>query len=230
MDACADSSVLAASATMPTRRKPIDNLQSLLDRVGEECGPHGGAVSISLGEVLETVGRRAYGPLLLLIGLFAISPLTAIPGFTWLSALLVLLVAGQMALGRQTPWLPKKALAVEVSREQLQKGVVAARPWAKRIDAFVAPRFTFMTAPPCVILVALICVLAALVTFPLGLIPFAPLAPGIAVVLCGLGITARDGVLLTLGIAAVAGAVYLASGMLVKVVHLAGPRITALFG
>lgn len=228
MDACADSDLVNARARV--QRKPIDNLQSLLDRVSEECRLDRGAESIAIGDLLTTVGRRAYGPLLLLIGLFGISPLTAIPGLTWLSALLVLLVAGQMALGRQTPWLPKKALSVEVSRQLVRKGVVAARPWAKRIDAFIAPRLTFLSAPPFVNLVALVCVLAALVTFPLGVIPFAPLAPGLAVVLFGLGITARDGVLLTLGMVVVAGATYLASGALMQAVHFAGPLLSALFG
>jgi hypothetical protein len=51
---------------------------------------------------------------------------------------------------------------------------------------------------------------AALVTFPLGLIPLAPLLPGIAVVFFGLGMAARDGLWLLLGILAVGGAFWLA--------------------
>ena len=45
---------------------------------------------------------------------------------------------------------------------------------------------------------------------PLGLIPFAPLAPGIAVVFFGLGMVARDGLWLLLGPAFLSGAIWLA--------------------
>ncbi len=60
-------------------------------------------------------------------------------------------------------------------------------------------------------LIALFCIAAALITFPLGLIPFAPLAPGLAVVFFGLGMTARDGLWLTLGAVALGGAIWLAA-------------------
>ena len=68
---------------------------------------------------------------------------------------------------------------------------------------------TFLSKPPFVNLVAVMCLLAALITFPLGLIPFAPLAPGLAVVFFGLGMVARDGLWLALGSAATAAAFWL---------------------
>ena len=49
-----------------------------------------------------------------------------------------------------------------------------------------------------------------LVTFPLGLIPLAPLVPGFAVVAFGLGMTARDGLWLLIGGLIVGGAFWLA--------------------
>jgi hypothetical protein len=67
----------------------------------------------------------------------------------------------------------------------------------------------FLSQPPFVNLVAVMCIVAALVTFPLGLIPLAPLAPGLAVVFFGLGMVARDGLWLGLGTAAMAGALWL---------------------
>jgi hypothetical protein len=71
-------------------------------------------------------------------------------------------------------------------------------------------RWTFMTVPLFVNAVALCVCAAALITFPLSLIPFAPLAPGLAIVMFGLGMTARDGVWLAIGIALTAGALWLA--------------------
>ena len=43
---------------------------------------------------------------------------------------------------------------------------------------------------------ALICVAAALVCFPLSFVPFGPVLPGIAVMLFGLGLTSRDGLVI----------------------------------
>ena len=62
--------------------------------------------------------------------------------------------------------------------------------------------------------VAILVVLAALITFPLALIPLAPLAPGLAVVFFGLGMVARDGLWLALGAAAMAGTIWLAKPLI----------------
>ena len=211
----------AGDARPPARtvpaRKPVENLQSLLDRL---CGEVDSGLNplakdqVTFREVLATVGRRAYGPLLLVVGLFSISPATVVPGMTWLSASLVLVIASQMAVGASRPWLPKGALDATISRDLLLKAVKGFRPWARRIDLMLRPRLTFLTAPPLVNLIALMCVMSALVTFPLGLIPVAPLAPGLAIVLFGLGMTARDGLLLMLGAVLVGGAFWLAWGVL----------------
>jgi hypothetical protein len=56
----------------------------------------------------------------------------------------------------------------------------------------------------------LLCVAASLATFPLGLIPVAPLAPGLAITIIGLGLFARDGLMLLIGGAIVGGAVWAA--------------------
>ena len=64
------------------------------------------------------------------------------------------------------------------------------------IDYYLKPRFTILTAPLFVQLIGLICVAASLITIPLGLFPFGPVLPGLTILLFGLGLTARDGVLL----------------------------------
>jgi hypothetical protein len=59
--------------------------------------------------------------------------------------------------------------------------------------------------------VALFCIAAALITFPLGLIPLAPIVPGLAVVFFGLGMTAHDGLWLSLGMLVLGAAFWLAA-------------------
>lgn len=193
------------------------NLESVLDEIAAKCDNDPTPDTLTLGEILESVGRRSYGPLLLVIGLFAISPATIVPGMTWLAAALTLLVAGQMALGLPRIWLPKKALQAQLPRDAVRSGIEKGRGAAKVIDRLLKPRLTFLSKPPFVNVVALMVIAAALITFPLGLIPFAPLAPGLAVVFFGLGMVARDGLWLLLGTAAMAGAFWLAKPLILHV-------------
>lgn len=183
-------------------------LDDLSSAVGEEKSS---PPDMTLGELLAAVGRRSYGPLLLVIGLFAISPATIVPGMTWVAAALTLIVAGQMALGLKHMWLPRWTLEAKAPRSMVRFGLREARGWSGRIDGLLRPRLTFLTQPPFVNVVALLCIAAALITFPLGLIPFAPLAPGLAVVFFGLGMVAHDGLWLGLGAGAVGGALWLAA-------------------
>lgn len=170
----------------------------------------GGAREITVGDVLSAAGRRTYGPLLLLIGLFSISPATILPGMTWFAAGLTLLLSLQLLLGAKRPWLPPSLLRVLVSRDAIHAGAESMRKWARRIDAVLAPRLVFLSEPPFANFAGLACALAALATFPLGLIPLAPLAPGIAVAIIGLGLFARDGLLLLAGGGVMGGALWLA--------------------
>jgi hypothetical protein len=185
-------------------RPPVENLSGLLDRLCDLFGDGAEERSVSVQALLNAIGARAFGPMILAIGLFAISPITYIPGTTWASSLAALLIAGQLAIGWKTPWLPKGALEATFSTQLLLKSARLMRPWATRVDRLVKPRLAFLAAPPFANLFAVLCVLAALTCFPLGLIPFAPTAPSFAIALIGLGLTAKDGVVLLASSAPVA--------------------------
>jgi hypothetical protein len=188
-----------------------DGLADVFDELDNSVNRENENANVRLGVLLAAVGRRSYGPLLLIIGLFAISPATILPGMTSVAAVITLIVAGQMAIGMKRVWLPRFVLNLKVPRRPFLKFLDRARPTVERIDGdWLRERCAFMTAPPFVNLIALCVIAASLVTFPLSLIPFAPLAPGFAVVLLGLGMTARDGVWLMAGVLATVGAFYIA--------------------
>jgi hypothetical protein len=83
--------------------QPLQNLEQLLDRVGELTRRHD---QVSIGMVVEAIGSRSFGPLLMLIGITLFSPLSGIPGMSFFMAVFVLLVAVQMLIGRKKFWLP----------------------------------------------------------------------------------------------------------------------------
>lgn len=188
----------------PRKKRNIKNLQTLIASLVEQTTGN----SVSIEDLLNAVGRRAFGPLLLLLGFIAISPLTIVPGTSWLVAFVTLLIAIQVLIGQERPWLPKKALAVSFPREALIKGAdVMAKP-ARIVDSFLKPRIGVLTEPPFVQLVSILAIIGALVSFPLGLVPFGPILPGLAIMLIGLGLTARDGIMLLLAGGAMMGAIY----------------------
>ena len=195
---------------------PVTNLRTLMHYLvmnteGED---------VSVREILTAVGRRAYGPVLLLLGFVAVRPLTIVPGANWFVATLTLIFALQITVGLKTPWLPRKLLDVRFKRELMVKSAGTGEQYAHMLDALVKPRLTFLTAAPFVQLVGMVCVLAALITYPLGLFPLGPLLPSLAVLLLGLALTARDGVVVLLAVATFSGSVVLMVKMLPKVAQL----------
>lgn len=189
---------------------PVTDLRSLLRSL--VLNTEGDDVTVR--QLLTAVGRRAYGPVLLLLGFIAVSPLTIIPGANWFVATVTLIFALQIVIGRKTPWLPKRALDFSFKRNLLVQGVGASEKYAYMVDALVRPRLHFLTEAPFVQVVGLICVLASLITYPLGLVPLGPLLPGLTVLLFGLGLTARDGVVVLLATLSLVAAMFIVFHML----------------
>lgn len=189
-------------------------LTSLCERTSGE--------TVSIADLLNAVGRRSYGPVLLLLGFVAISPLTLVPGANWLVALVTLIFAIQIVVGLKYPWLPKRALNVSFPRKHLITGVESIRKYAEMVDRVLKPRLTFLTRVPFINMVAVVCVAAALITFPLGLVPFGPILPSLTILFFGLALTARDGVVLLIAGLNLVAAAWLFMRILPRVMNFLG--------
>lgn len=207
-------------ATSPPQKphSGVNNMSSLLTSLCERTSGE----TVSIADLLNAVGRRSYGPVLLLLGFVAISPLTLVPGANWLIALVTLIFAVQIVVGLKYPWLPKRALNVSFPRKYLISGVESIRKYAEMVDRVLKPRLTFLTRVPFINIVAIACVAAALITFPLGLVPFGPLLPSLTILFFGLALTARDGVVLLIAGATLVGAAWLFIRILPRVMNLFG--------
>lgn len=157
--------------------------------------------TVTLGEVLDTVGKRSYGPLFLIISIIALIPIVGgIPGMSIFTATIILVLAIQLLFLRAHPWLPKKLLSISFSRDKLVRGVEKARPWTERIGKVVGRRWAIFTQPPFINIVALICIFLGLSFYPLELIPFGVTLPALAVFVFGLALTTHDGLLIVIGL------------------------------
>lgn len=150
---------------------------------------------LSVQDVLDAFEDRTFGPFILSLGLIAITPIGMIPLVPTTIALLLLGVVGQALLGRRHPWIPRRIRKQAISQQKLAKGIKKARPWARRIDKIIKPRLTFLTEGPLRYFLAVLALPLALTMPPLELVPFAVFIPATGIVLLGLSVTAKDGVL-----------------------------------
>lgn len=171
-------------------------LMGLLARV-EDIADGG---TVDMKTVIEALGNRSFGPVLLLCGLFLLTPLGMLPGLPMALGIIVLLFSVQLLFRRSHPWFPKFLRRVKVSAKNLEKTRKHAGPWLKRIDSIVKPRFEWAASGPMLMIAALIATLLAITMVPLGAVPFGVVVPGFIIGLMGLGITGRDGFFIFLGL------------------------------
>lgn len=175
---------------MPDESDPAD-MRQLLDRI--ESGARGHDF-VSIGEMMDFVGRRSFGPMVLLVGIILVTPLSGLPGIPTIMGLLTLLTLGQILLGRNRFWLPGWIVRRKMSRHKLLKGLRWLRPMARRIDRLLRRRLTLLVDGPGLYLMALGCMVIAIVMPATEVVPFSASIAGLALVAFGLAMVARDGV------------------------------------
>ena len=97
---------------------------------------------ISLGEMAEAFGDRAFGILSLLLLLPGL-----LPGMASVFGLPLLLLGVQMGLGLRVPKLPAVLARQTIKRADLLRLASASSMGLKRIERFVKPRPGFFTTP-----------------------------------------------------------------------------------
>lgn len=187
------------------------NLDEVL-RAAHEAGD--GSSQVSLRHLLDAVGRRSFGPFLVVISIIGLTPLGGIPGVPTILALMVALVAGQLLFGARQFWLPSWLLERTVSSGKLQKAVDVMRPAVRPVDRIARARLQWLVEPPAVRVAALGCILVCLTVPPLELVPFAGTISWAAIAAFGLALIAYDGVLVLVALGFAGGAAYLVGSTL----------------
>jgi hypothetical protein len=97
---------------------------------------------ITLGEMAEAFGDRAFGLLILLLCLPSLLPLMAS-----VFGLPMLILGLQMGMGRRVPKLPGFIARRSIRRGDLLRLSGASSKWLRRIEQYVRPRPGFFTSP-----------------------------------------------------------------------------------
>lgn len=158
-----------------------------LQQIAEQSGPD----RITLSDLAQQLHSRVWGGLLVIFAAINVIPLP--PGTNTVIAIPMVLVSAQMVFGRSSPWFPARIDRRGVTKAELQKLVEKMGPIEARIERIFRPRLGELTGATATRMIGLLCMILSLVAgLPILMIHN---APAIAIVLFGLALIYRDGVL-----------------------------------
>ncbi|GAB5389030.1 MAG: exopolysaccharide biosynthesis protein [Alphaproteobacteria bacterium] len=170
----------------------FDGLEDIAETVLETAD--GDAETVE--DLRDAVGRRSFGPFLVVIGTVGALPLIGdIPGMTILIGMISMLIGLQMLIMRDRIWLPNSLLERHLPADKLQSSIDKALPWLKRVDAVVEPRIKPLTGKGGTWISGIALLIAGLACIPLEFVPFAGTVPCLGIAFLGLSLAIRDGVL-----------------------------------
>jgi hypothetical protein len=185
----------------------------VLDRV-RKIGEEAGEDKVRLRDLLEAMGSRAFGPVFILLPLIEISPVGGIPGLPSALAALMVFFAVQMFLARAHPWLPGFLANRGVKGRRLVTVADKTRGIGDRMDRWFHGRLPALTEGPMVRIAAVAIILLCLTVPPLELLPFASTLPMAAILVFGIALLVRDGVVMLIAAALSLAAVGVGLGWL----------------
>ncbi|MFC7378872.1 exopolysaccharide biosynthesis protein [Brevundimonas sp. GCM10030266] len=170
---------------------------------------------LTLGEIVEAFGDRAFGPVMFFFALINMLPWP--PGGTTLTGAPLVLLSMELALGRDTLWIPGWAGRASVNRQTFRK---LSRRLLKPLhftERLARPRLYILTGGLGQGLIGLACLfLSVVLVLPIW---GGNLLPAVAIGFFSLGVMQRDGLAVLIG--------WLLTGATVAVLFLAWALIVA---
>ena len=175
----------------PNRMGAIAALQHIMTEIEAE-----GANSARLGDILNRLDERAFGLLLLLLALPCCLPFIYL--LPQIVALPMLALAGQLAMGKHHPWLPKKLNDRSFEIASFKGVLDRAEKYVGWVERLAKPRFLAASGHVGARVVGMLLLIpTASILVPL---PSTNTIPGIGVAIASVGLIERDGVLIVMGL------------------------------
>lgn len=161
-----------------------------------QADPEAQGPAATLGDLIDRLDERAFGILFILLALPCSIPFVYL--LPQLFSLPMLALAGQMAMGRKTPWLPESFRRRSFPVADLKKVLDRSERYVGWFEALARPRLRPVTGHGGARLVG------GLLLIPIASILFPMIGtntvPGIGVCIVALGLIERDGILVVLGL------------------------------
>jgi hypothetical protein len=166
---------------------------------------HASTETITLAWLMEQLGERSFGLVLLLLGLLA-----TLPGASVVAGILIAVPAFQMILGRHAPLFPRFLAVRSFKTRRLAAMLDHAVPPLRYLEKYIRPRWQarFGAAKRLVGLAILIVGSLLFVPIPLSNVP-----PALVIVLVAFAYLEEDGVLLCLTLAIILVLLMIAGGV-----------------
>jgi len=193
-------------------------LRAVIDRAHGE--------TITIREIVDAFGERAFGFVLILFSLPNCVP--APPGVAGIVGTPVLIFGIQMMLGHNRPWLPDFVMRRTISVAKFRRLIDAAEPRLQKLEAFCKPRLTGLFGvwgDRLIGLFAFLCALSVLIPFPGTNFP-----PSIALVIASIAVMEEDGYLLLGGLAIGAAGLAYTAAVTGTALHLVQAALSSWFG
>ena len=176
---------------------------------------------VSIGDIVAALGKRAFGPLLVVFALPNMLPTP--PGTAGVMAVPLIFLTLQM-IRAKPPWLPGFLRRRSVSSQTFGRFAGRATALLARASRLLQPRLGLFVRPVSERVIGGFCLMLALVL--LMPIPFANSTPAFAICLFGIGLLERDGIWILAGVVASVASVVLAlalgTALVAAVLALAG--------
>ena len=193
-----------------------------------ELGRNGTGERIKLGDLISVLGDRAFGISMLMLALPNAVGLGAIPGLSTVFGLPQIVLALQMTVGLERPWLPQWLLDRTIARKDFDTMLAKSMPYLLRMEKVLRPRWEVMSSYLAErLLGAVFVVLASIVSLP---IPLGNQPPAVGIALISLGLVERDGVFITFGLIVSVIAVIIAAAVVLAGTAAVWLLITHFFG
>lgn len=168
---------------------------ALVQSLADASGPEG----LTLREIRDRLDERAYGLMILILAIPCLVP--ALYGVPQIVGIPILLLAGQMLVGRPEPWLPEAALKRTVSKAMLDRMAdfaVKRMGWFERLSR---PRLRLFAEGWAERAAAAFMILATATI----VLPMTNTVPSVALALMAVGLIQRDGLFVAGGAAVAVG-------------------------
>ena len=182
-----------SAANLPAAQPVGRRLSTILKQLASS-DPAG---RLSIGDIVDAIGNRALGALIFAFAAPIALPIP-IPGIAIILGLPLLLLTGQLMIGRSQPWLPAAVLRQSFARRDFARIVVQIVPWLERVERVIAPRHLWITEPFGERVIGSVGFIFSLSVF--APVPFGNMLPGLGLALVALGLIERDGRVIMAGV------------------------------
>ncbi len=153
--------------------------------------------TLKVGEIKNTLHERGFGVLLAIAALPLCLPVPVPPGYTTFFSIPLFIFSVQMILGMRAPWLPVWIENKEIKRSTMEKLIVKANPWLKKIEKRLQPRLTYISVHTWERIIGIFTFVFALsIALP---IPLTNFPPGWGILIMSLGLLSKDGITILIG-------------------------------